>query len=152
MDYIHYLREMVGSEPVIMVTAGVALFDSGKVLLQRRADDGSWGLIGGFMELGETVEEAARREVFEETGLTVAELSLFGVFSEPELLIYPNGDQAQIMTVMFRAGRASGVLQPDAESLELRYFGLEDLPAPLFKPNLPIFAALRRAYPEVKEF
>ena len=71
MDYIRYLRNMVGPKPVIMVTAGVVLFnETRELLLQNRADGTGWGLIGGFIELGETVEQTARREVFEETALT----------------------------------------------------------------------------------
>lgn len=148
MDYIRYLRRMVGTKPVIMVTAGVVLFnEAGELLLQRRADDGSWGLSGGFMELGESVEAAARREILEETGLTVGRLELFGVFEDPGLFhTYSNGDQAQIITIMFLADRASGELQPDAEGLELRYFPLNALPEPLFLPNRPIFAAIHERF------
>ena len=63
---------MVGTQPVIMVTADVGIFNGeGELLLQRRARDETWGLIGGFMELNETVEATARREALEETGLTV---------------------------------------------------------------------------------
>ncbi len=108
MDYIRYLRNMVGHEPVIMVAAGVVILNAeGELLMQRRADGSGWGLVGGFMELGETVEEAARREVFEETGLSVGQLELFGVFSAPELLTYPNGDRAQVVTISYHA---SGVI------------------------------------------
>lgn len=144
MDYIRYLRSMVGKEPVIMVAAGVVLFnDAGGLLMQHRADDGTWGLIGGFMELGETVEETARREVLEETGLTVGRLELFGVFSDPELLTYSSGDRAQIVTVSYLTDEVSGTLQPDAEGLELRYFALDALPEPIFPPNLKMLAVIR---------
>ena len=95
MDYIRYLRNMVGPKPVIMVTAGVVILNSdGELLLQNRADGSGWGLIGGFIELGESLEAAARREVHEETGLTVGKLELFGVFEDVGLLYtYPNGDE-----------------------------------------------------------
>ncbi len=102
MDYIRYIRSMVGQRPVIMVTAGVVILNAeSELLMQRRADGSGWGLVGGFMELGESVEETARREVFEETGLTVGRLELFGVFSPPELVTYPNRDRAQIVTVSY---------------------------------------------------
>ena len=51
------------------------------LLLMRRSDNGYWGLPGGFVELGESVTEATRREVFEETGWEVAVGALIGVYS-----------------------------------------------------------------------
>lgn len=51
----------------------------------RRTDNGAWTIPGGMTEPGETVEETARREVREETGLTVGTMTLFDAFSGPEL-------------------------------------------------------------------
>lgn len=147
MDYIRYLRQMVGTKPVIMVGADIILFDeTGKLLMQRRADGGSWGLIGGYMELGETPEASARREVFEETGLSVGTLELFDVFSTDGLWTYPSGDRVQIITVMFLTEGVTGDLKPDAEGLELHYFALEALPEPLFPPALPMLEALKKHF------
>lgn len=147
MDYIEYIRSMVGHEPVIMVTADVGILNlQGELLMQRRARDGTWGLIGGFMELGETVEEAARREVSEETGLTVGKLELLGVFSSAELLTFPNGDRIQLVTVGYVSDEVSGTPQLSAEGLELRYFALSTLPENLFAPNLPILEAVRKRF------
>ncbi len=55
-----------------------------EILLMRRSDNGHWGLPGGFVEVGESVSDAARREVFEETGWSVELGSLIGVYSDPE--------------------------------------------------------------------
>ncbi len=130
-----------------MVTAGVVILNAdGELLMQRRADGSGWGLVGGFMELGESVEEAARREVSEETGLSVGKLELFGVFSAPELLTYPNGDRAQVVTVSYLAYEVSGTPRLSSEGLELRYFALGALPEHLFAPNLPILEAVRKRY------
>ena len=138
---------MVGSKPVIMVTAGVVIFnDVGELLLQRRADGSGWGLIGGFMELGETVEETARREVLEETGLTLGSLELFGVFSSAELLTAPNGDELQLVHIAYLTNEVRGTLQPDAEGLELRYFPLDALPEPLFAPGAGLFTAIQKRF------
>jgi len=54
-----------------------------EILLMRRSDNGYWGLPGGFVELGESVTEAARREVVEETGWSVEIGRLIGVYSDP---------------------------------------------------------------------
>lgn len=151
MDYIRYLREMVGTKPVIMVAAGVVLLNEvDEILMQRRADSGAWGLIGGLMELGETVEETARREALEETGLAVGKLELFSVFSSDELHTYPNGDQAQVVTILFTTDGVTGVLKPDAEGLELHYFALDSLPEPLFPPALPMLGAIRKRFDVAK--
>jgi len=145
MDYIQYLRGMVGTKPVIMVTAVVILTNAeGELLMQRRADRSGWGLIGGFMELGETVEETARREVFEETGLTVGDLELFGVFSANTLQTFSNGDQVQVVNISCLTDRVSGTLQLSTEGLELRYFALGALPEPLFAPIIDILEAIKK--------
>ena len=54
-----------------------------EILLMRRSDNGFWGLPGGFVEVGESVADAARREVAEETGWTVELGRLIGVYSDP---------------------------------------------------------------------
>jgi hypothetical protein len=81
MNYVKELRELVGTRPLILPGAVVIILNKqNEVLLQHRSDSG-WGLPGGLMELGESLEETARREVKEETGLTVGELELMGIFS-----------------------------------------------------------------------
>ena len=69
------------------LTTDCVIFDSrGRVLLIRRGHPpyaGSYALPGGFVEIGERVEEACRREALEETGVEVGELRLVGVYSDP---------------------------------------------------------------------
>ena len=138
---------MVGRKPVIMVTAGVVILNANnELLLQHRADGSGWGPIGGFMELGERVEETARREVFEETGLTVGQLELFGVFSSPEIQTFANSDQVQVVTVFYLTDTVTGTLQPDLEGLELRYFNLASLPEQLFAPTLPVLEVIKKRF------
>ena len=147
MDYISYVRQMVGHAPLIMVGAGVAVFDSaGHLLLQRRADSGEWALSGGFMELGESIEDTARREVFEETGLTLTNLKLFTVFSKPVKTL-PNGDQVQVVHVIYTSQTPEGDLKTQAEEvLELRYFSLAELPRNIFEPHRALLEALRSQF------
>lgn len=147
MDYKLYLREMVGTKPVIMVTSDVAIFNENhELLLQLRAKDNFWGLIGGFMELGETVEGTARREVLEETGLEIGRLELLGVFSDADLLTYTNGDQLQLVTAAYLTDDVVGTARLSSEGLELRYFPLDALPEALFAPNLPILEVLKQRF------
>lgn len=117
-----------------MAAACVLIIDAkGKVLLQRRSDNGAWGIPGGAMEPGETFEETARREVFEETGLTVRSLTLVGTNSGPgAYYVYPNGDAVHLAGVIFASRDFSGQLHAsDAETVDLRWFSPTALPNPL---------------------
>ncbi|HEX2184483.1 MAG TPA: NUDIX domain-containing protein [Chloroflexota bacterium] len=70
MGYVAELRALVGHRPLLVVAAGVLVFDAGgRVLLHRHRDTGRWGIPGGALEPGETLEAAARRELREETGV-----------------------------------------------------------------------------------
>ena len=130
MDYIHTLRPIIGHRKIILNAASVIIQRDGKVLLQRRSDNGEWGLIGGLLEINETYEEAALREVREETGLEVRLDSFLGIFHNHNM-VWSSGDQAHVITAFFTASIISGDPRIDEESLELRFFGLEEMP-PLF--------------------
>ncbi|WP_226683233.1 NUDIX hydrolase [Sutcliffiella horikoshii] len=141
MDYITHLRSMVGNEKVIMVVAGAFVFDSdGKLLLQQRTDNAQWGLPGGFMELGENITDAARREVQEETGLHLEQLELFGLYSGPEYdKTFANGDQVSLVQVLFTCNRYNGQLvKSNDESLKNEFFHLHSLPENIF-PEHQVF-------------
>jgi 8-oxo-dGTP pyrophosphatase MutT (NUDIX family) len=103
MDYILQLRQYIGHRPILMVGAAILVLDEEhRLLMMKRTDSGCWGLPGGSTEPGEHVEEAAKRETLEETGLQIVEMELFGVFSGPELYYrYPNGDEVYNVTVVY---------------------------------------------------
>ena len=134
MGYILDLRKIegVGHRPLQMVAGIVFLFDKeGRVLLQKRADDHTWCVPGGAMELGETPEEAARREMFEESGLLPAELEFFSLCSgEDAHHIYLNGDEVYALDVNYICRKYSGALcRQESEVLEQRFFEVDNLPA-----------------------
>lgn len=130
MNYIDMIRSIAGSRPLILTACAIFIQDEkGRVLLQHRTDTDNWGLPGGFMEMGESVEDAARREILEETGLTVGEMTLYTVFSGKEFYFqYPNGDEVYNVIVTFISKDVSGTLQADHEGYDLRYFDLDSLP------------------------
>jgi 8-oxo-dGTP pyrophosphatase MutT (NUDIX family) len=99
-------------------------------LLNLRADTGTWGIIGGGMEPGESLEETAARELWEEAGLWAESFELLSVLSGKELFFrYPNGDETYTVIALYKAAGVSGTLQiNDGESLRLQYFALDALP------------------------
>jgi ADP-ribose pyrophosphatase YjhB (NUDIX family) len=111
--------------------AAVILTDEG-VLLQRRSDNGRWGLPGGGVEPGESVSAAVVREVFEETGLHVEPVRLIGVYSDPanhQIITYPDGNVIHYVSTVFECRIVGGTLTCGDESLELGFFDPESLPA-----------------------
>jgi 8-oxo-dGTP pyrophosphatase MutT (NUDIX family) len=90
--------------------------EDGGVLMHARADfTGMWGLPGGHMEIGESAQQAASREMLEETGLQAERMDIFGYASDPtlETVTLPNGDVCQYHAVLFHCGSYSGELQAD---------------------------------------
>jgi ADP-ribose pyrophosphatase YjhB (NUDIX family) len=105
-------RMVVGTLPVA----------DGRVYLARRAIEpslGRWGNPSGFLELGESVQEGARRETEEETELRVEVGRLIGVYSRPAV---------GIVTIAFEASVVGGRPEPAAETSEVRAFGPDEIP------------------------
>lgn len=130
MEYYKYLRQYVGHRPIILPGSVVIILNKeNEVLLQER-HDGNWGLPGGLMDLGESFEEVAIREVFEETGLVVKNLRLLNVFSGSEYYLkVPNGDELFSVTAVYYSKDVSGVMNIDySESVNMQYFPTSDLP------------------------
>jgi 8-oxo-dGTP pyrophosphatase MutT (NUDIX family) len=126
-----YFRDPAAPTPNVPRSVGViALIERGDaVLVQRRADDGAWDFLGGALDEHETVLDALRREVAEDSGLDAAEAKLFGVFSDPTRIIeYPDGNTCRLLSIVFRVAAEPGA-EPvrSAESLELRFVGRDEL-------------------------
>lgn len=147
MEYVKDLRKFIGHDPILMCVCGCLVFnEKNQVLLQRRSDDGLWGNPGGAMNLGETIYETVIREVKEETGLTIAEkdLKIFKIYSgEEQHHIYPNKDEMYFVNILFMTNTYSGTIRNDFESLELKFFDLDDLPTNITKPFESVWKDLK---------
>jgi 8-oxo-dGTP pyrophosphatase MutT (NUDIX family) len=134
--YVREMRKLIGHDTLMIVAAGIYVYKDGKILLQRRKDNDCWSDHGGSVELGETLEEAAARELFEETGLKALKLELFGVFSGPTMYFtYPNGDKVYIVDVCFVCEEFSGSLKcQKSEVTELKWFEIDNIPENITPP------------------
>lgn len=131
LNYVQTIRKLVGSQPLLITGATILHFnDSHQILLQLRSDTNTWGLPGGAMEPKETIEDCAKREFLEETGMQVHSLKLIKVFSGEDFYFkYPNGDEVYSVCVVFLADSISNTAgMPDHETKALRYFDLHGLP------------------------
>lgn len=130
-NYIAEMRKVVGHAPLWTIGCGVIIEnDKGEILLQKRRDNGLWAIIGGSMEIGEQFIETVKREAFEEAGIEIKELTLFGIYSgEDRIITYPNGDICCGTGIIFKTTAYSGEIQNNTEeALEHRFFDKTNLP------------------------
>ena len=135
-SYIAYLREMVGDQKVILNSCSVVIVNEfNQVLLQKRSDNLLWGLPGGLMELDETIEQCAIREVKEETNLDIVLTRFLGVFVNPNMT-WRTSDKAKVYSFSFVGKVIGGYLKiNDDESLGFNYFDYNKLPEIHSKDN-----------------
>lgn len=129
-EYISDIRKKIGHDRLLVAGTGIFVYKDGKVLLQKRRDNLSWAIHGGCVEIGEAVEDAAKRELWEETGLIANTLELFGVFSGEDMMYtYPNGDQVYVVSTIYICRDFSGEpkLETD-ETVGLEWFDVDNIP------------------------
>ncbi|WP_216900002.1 NUDIX hydrolase [Nocardia alni] len=128
-DFIAELRQFVGTRLLwLPAVTAVVVNEHERLLLNHRADDGRWSLIGGILEPGEQPADGIVRECFEETGLTVEPESLALVDVSP-VIEYPSGDRCHYLDLVFRCKPVGGDAHVhDDESLAVEWFPLSGLP------------------------
>lgn len=147
-DYIKELRKKVGHQPITIPHSVVILFNErNEVLLEERADDGYFDFPGGGKDPNESEEEAARRELLEETGLIANKLELFKVYTgEITHYVYFNGDEIYGIDSVFICRDYSGELKPQLEEVKrLRFFDLNNMPEKMSIRNKQIIKDLLNA-------
>lgn len=107
-----YEKPSVTVDIIINVNEGI-------VLVKRKNDPfkGEWAIPGGFVEYGEKVEDAARREAKEETGLDVELKDLIGVYSEPG-----RDPRGHVVSICFVAVKKGGDLHADTDAADVKVF------------------------------
>ena len=130
-DYLKELRDKTGHMPLLLAHSVVVLFnEQGQVLLEKRSDDGFYDFPGGGIDLKESAEEAARRELLEETGLIADDLELFKVYSgEVTHYVYFNGDEIYGIDLVYLCYKYHGEMKPQKEEVsELEFCDLNNMP------------------------
>lgn len=148
-SYLGRLRARVGHELLLSPGVQIVVLDSvGRVLIQRRTDNGVWELPAGSCEPGQSFRTAAVAELSEETGIDVdaADLTPFASFSDPveHLLSYPNGDQVHAFAMCFLVASPDvPVSGRDGEATAHRWVLPDSLPEPVHSPSRNVLALLR---------
>ena len=140
-SYIADVRKIVGHRTLIQCAGSIIIEnEKGEILLGRRTDNHMWGYAGGSIEIDERIEECAKRELFEETGLVADEMTLFMINSGPEVhYVYPNGDEVSNVEIIYLCKKYHGTLKRQEEEIEeLRFFALEDVPDAISPPIRPV--------------
>ena len=129
------LRAAVGDDEVLLFVGARAVLcdDAGRVLLIKRSDNGKWALPAGALEIGESITEAAVREVREETGLTATRLTPFALYTGKTFTgVNHFGQTYQLHTTAFRVDEWMGELVTRTdETTDARFFPTDALPEPL---------------------
>jgi ADP-ribose pyrophosphatase YjhB (NUDIX family) len=113
---------------IFLAVTAFVLDDAGRLLVIRRSDNGRHAIPGGRHELGESMSEAAIREVVEETGISVEITGLVGIYSDPaHVIAYRDGKVRQEFSICFRGRPVSGEPRTSDESTEVRWVDRSDL-------------------------
>lgn len=131
-SYLGKLRKIVGTQKIIVNSVRAILCDDkGRALFIKRRGDRKWGMPAGSMELNESVYDALKREVKEETGLDVIKATLIAIYSSPINQSYTDrwGNEHQIVEFLFKIDRWSGTFEKETdESVDADFFPLDNLP------------------------
>lgn len=124
----------------LMPAASVVVVDeAGRILLQRRVDNGMWALPGGGMRIGESLPACAVRETREETGYEVELVGIVGTYTNPgHVFAYDDGEVRQEFSICFLARPVGGALAVSEESTDVRWFEPSEV------DGLPMVASIRR--------
>ena len=138
-DYILDLRKIVGHRTLMQCAASIiCINEKGEILLGKRTDNHKWGYAGGSVEIDEKVEDAAKRELYEEMGLIADELEFFMINSGPEVhYIYPNGDEVSNIEIIYLCKKYHGeIKRQESEMEEVRYFSPDMIDLDMISPPI----------------
>lgn len=135
-DYLNDPNAPKANSIAVAVSAFVQ-DDEGRILMIRRTDNNLYSIPGGMVEPGESLTQAAVREVKEETGVDVEIITLIGLYSNPDHVIaYDDGEVRQEFSICFRARTIGGELRTSSESSEVHWVHPGNLAAMNIHPSI----------------
>src|SRR6266540_4205091 len=127
LDYFHDPAAPTANSIVVAASA-FAQDEGGRILMIQRSDNGLWVIPGGAQDIGESIVGTAKREVREETGLTIDVLGLVGIYSDPaHVIAYDDGEVRQEFSVCFRGRPVDGAPAASTESKRVEWIEPERL-------------------------
>lgn len=113
---------------IIPAASAVVINNKNQILMHKRSDNSLWSLLGGAMEIGETIEQTIIREVKEESGFNVKVDKCIGIYTDPEHVIsYEDGEVRQQFSICFQCRILGGVKKVSSESIEVEFFTEDEL-------------------------
>src|SRR6185312_5958407 len=122
---------------IVPAVTAIVINNSNELLMIKRSDNGYWAVPGGAQDIGESVIDAVKREVAEETGIVVEVVHLTGIYSDPRHVIaYDNGEVRQEFSLCFRAKPVGGSLRMSAEATKVQWVSPEQLDSLKIHPSM----------------
>ena len=152
MSYLEEIRKLVGHCRIFVPgVRAIIVNKAGEILLQRRKDNGLWGIPGGSVELDETPLEALEREVEEETSLKVVVAEPMGLYCGPrQKFAYPNHDEVQCFALAFIVREWHGTpCADDIEGSMVKFFQISRLPediVPVHRPTIEDYSRYKGGF------
>ena len=139
-DYVENIRSKIGHEAMFMPASTMLIYKEGKILLQKRADDGKWAMHGGGLNPGEEFLETLYRELKEEINIEPINPKLFGIYAGKRMFHkYSNGDEIYGVDHVFICEDFKGELKfNDNEVLEVKWFSIDNLPENILNGEVQI--------------
>jgi ADP-ribose pyrophosphatase YjhB (NUDIX family) len=139
MVRVDYLNDPAApkANSIVPAVSAVVTDEQGRLLLIRRTDNDLWSIPGGGMEPGETLRQAVRREVAEETGMSCEVTGLVGIYSDPgHVAAYDDGEVRQEFSICFTTQLLGGNIRTSKESSEVRFVPIQELPNYNIHPSI----------------